>query len=98
MSRKVRISLPAQRDLDEIWFFIAQDSLDAADRFVDHLTDKFSLLAFSPRLGRSREDLGHELRSFPVKILPGALSPLEEPCRNCSCRPHRSWPEGSLEV
>jgi len=67
MSAKIRISRPARRDLDEIWFFIAQDSLDAADRFVDFLTDKFSLLASSPQMGRSREDLGHELRSFPVK-------------------------------
>jgi plasmid stabilization system protein ParE len=34
MSRKIRISRPARRDLDEIWFFIAQDSLAAADGFV----------------------------------------------------------------
>ena len=67
MSKKIRISRPAQRDLDEIWFFIAQDSLTAADSFVDDLTDKFSLLASFPKMGRSREDLGPELRSFPVK-------------------------------
>jgi len=67
MSRKIRISRPARRDLDEIWFFIAQDSLSAADGFVDELTGKFSLLASFPKMGRSREELGPELRSFPVK-------------------------------
>jgi toxin ParE1/3/4 len=67
MSKKIRISRPARRDLDEIWFFIAQDSLSAADGFVDDLTDKFSLLASFPQMGRSREDLGPELHSFPVK-------------------------------
>ena len=67
MRAKIRFSLPARRDLDEIWFFIAQDSPDSADNFVDHLTDKISLLASSPQMGRSREDLGHNLRSFPIK-------------------------------
>ncbi len=67
MSRKVKISRPAKKDLDEIWLFIAQDSLDAADRFVDSLTDKFPLLASSPLMGRSRDDLSPGLRCFPVK-------------------------------
>ncbi len=55
--------------LDEIWLFIAQDSLDAADRFVDFLTDKFPLLASSPRMGRRRDDLSPGLRGFPVNQL-----------------------------
>jgi toxin ParE1/3/4 len=67
MNKKIRISRPARRDLDEIWFFIAQDSLDAADGFVNHLVDKFSLLASFPQAGRSREDLAPQLRSLPVK-------------------------------
>lgn len=64
---KVRVSRLATKDLDEIWLFIAQDNLAAADRFVDSLTDSFPPLASFPRLGRSREDLGPGLRSFPVK-------------------------------
>ncbi len=67
MSRKVKVSLPAKNDLDEIWLFIAQDNLDAADRFVDFLTDKFPLLASSPQMGRRRDDLSPGLRGFPVK-------------------------------
>ena len=64
---RVRVSRLATKDLDEIWLFIAQDNLAAADRFVDSLTDSFPPLASFPRLGRSREDLGLGLRSFPVK-------------------------------
>jgi toxin ParE1/3/4 len=64
---KVRVSRLATKDLDEIWLFIAQDNLAAADKFVDSLTDSFPPLASFPRLGRSREDLGPGLRSFPVK-------------------------------
>jgi toxin ParE1/3/4 len=64
---KVRVSRLATQDLDEIWLYIAQENLAAADKFVDSLTDSFPPLASFPRLGRSREDLGPGLRSFPVK-------------------------------
>jgi toxin ParE1/3/4 len=67
MSGKLEISRPAREDLDEIWFFIAQDNLSAADRFVDFLMDRFPLLAASPRMGRKRDELAPGLRSFPVK-------------------------------
>jgi len=41
--------------------------LDIADRFIDSLTDRFSLLAIHPNIGRARdEDLRPGLRSFPV--------------------------------
>lgn len=67
MTLKVRVSRLATKDLDEIWLFIAQDNLAAADKYVDSLTDSFPPLISFPRLGRSREDLGPGLRSFPVK-------------------------------
>ena len=41
VSRKVKVSRPAKNDLDEIWLYIAQDNLEAADRFVDSITDRF---------------------------------------------------------
>ncbi len=59
-----RISSLAQRDLEEIWLFIAQDDPDAADRFNDLLLRKFKLIAHQPKIGRVREDLGPNLRSF----------------------------------
>jgi len=57
----------AEIDLLEIWFFIAEDSSDAADRFLDLLASKCEALADSPKMGRLREDLAPGLRSFPVK-------------------------------
>lgn len=56
----------AKRDLVDIWVFIAKDNPDAADRFLDHLAQKFGLLAESPEIGRRREELAPTLRSFPV--------------------------------
>ena len=35
----------AQTDILEIWDFIADDSVAAADRWVDHLDEQFRLLA-----------------------------------------------------
>lgn len=57
----------AELDLLEIWFFIAEDSPDAADRFLDMLASKCETLADAPKIGRVREDLAPGLRSFPVK-------------------------------
>lgn len=38
-----------------------------ADRLIDAITDRFSLLASNPHIGRKRdEDLRLGLRSFPV--------------------------------
>ena len=65
MPRVLRSDL-AEGDLVEIWLFIAQDSPDAADRFLDLLAQKCEILAKSPQMGRQRDDLGAALRSFPV--------------------------------
>ena len=65
--RRYRLSRRAKKDLDEIWLYIARDSIESANRFLDLLTDKFPLLADSPRMGRLREELQPDLRSFPVK-------------------------------
>jgi toxin ParE1/3/4 len=56
----------AKRDLVDIWIFIAKDNPDAADRFLDQLAQKFGLLTESPEIGRRREELAPNLRSFPV--------------------------------
>jgi toxin ParE1/3/4 len=65
MARVLRSST-AEGDLVDIWMFIAKDSPDAADRFLDHLAQKCELLAESPEIGRRREELAPRLRSFPV--------------------------------
>jgi len=45
---------------------------------IGDLNDKFSLLASFPQMGRSREDLGAELRSFPVKNYLVIYRPVKE--------------------
>ena len=56
----------AKADLSEIWDFIADDSDEQADSFVDLLDQKFQLLARQSGLGRRRAELAEGLRSFPV--------------------------------
>jgi toxin ParE1/3/4 len=65
MSR-YRLTDEARQDLDEIWLYIAEDNLPAADSFLDALYDRFVLLAQQPLLGRARPELAPNLRSFPV--------------------------------
>ena len=63
---KIERSSQAQRDLVDIWLYIANDSPAAADKFLDQIDTICKLLSTSPLLGRSREELGRSLRSFPV--------------------------------
>ena len=47
-------------------WYIAQDSLDHADRFLDRLQERFSALADFPKMGVCRDDIQAGLRSQPV--------------------------------
>jgi toxin ParE1/3/4 len=55
----------ANDDIAEIWDFIAEDSLAAADGFVERLDREFRLLASQPMMGRARDELAPGLRSMP---------------------------------
>jgi plasmid stabilization system protein ParE len=63
---KYVLSVAAELDLDEIWNYIAQDNIDAADRWVNTLFDAFSSLAQTPGMGHKREDL----TAFPILFWP----------------------------
>ena len=54
---KYFLSVDAELDLDHIWEFIAEDSIDAADRWIDRLFVAFEALARTPGMGHGREDL-----------------------------------------
>lgn len=54
----------AAEDIAEIWDYIADDSFEQADAFVDRLDAKLQLLARQPMLGRAREELAPRLRSY----------------------------------
>jgi plasmid stabilization system protein ParE len=47
----------ADRDLDDIWEYIAADSIEAADRWIARLFDAFEALGRNPGMGHKREDL-----------------------------------------
>lgn len=54
---KFLLSPEALIDLDEIWLFIAKDSIDAADRTEDDIRSAMRLLASQPNIGHNRPDL-----------------------------------------
>jgi len=61
----VRLSAEALADLDDIWFYIARDSVLNADRFIDRLVATMAdTLSAVPLAGRAREELGMGLRSL----------------------------------
>jgi plasmid stabilization system protein ParE len=44
-------------DLDEIWEYIADDNIDAADGVLADIHSTLTTLAASPRIGHRRPDL-----------------------------------------
>jgi toxin ParE1/3/4 len=56
----------AESDLCEIWLYISEQSVAAADQFLETIEDKCQLLAAHPELGQSRPELAPRLRSFSV--------------------------------
>ncbi len=60
------LSVDAALDLDDIWEYIAADSIDAADRWIAKLYDAFEALGRMPGMGHQRADL----TEFPVLFWP----------------------------
>ena len=56
----------AELDLDEIWEYIAQENIDAADRWIGRLFDAFESLARNPGMGHRRDDL----TAYPILFWP----------------------------
>ncbi|MBA3915713.1 MAG: type II toxin-antitoxin system RelE/ParE family toxin [Acidobacteriales bacterium] len=56
----------ADGDLDAIWEYISQDSVDAAERWVDSMFEAFATVAASPGIGHRRKDL----TTYPVLFWP----------------------------
>lgn len=56
----------AELDLLDIWDYIADDSLDRADEFLDRIESKLQTLAQNPGIGKRREELLPGLQSFPI--------------------------------
>jgi toxin ParE1/3/4 len=61
----VTYSKLADSDLDEIWDYIAQDSVFQADRLWKRMREKLEYLAKWKTIGRPRPELSPACRSYP---------------------------------
>ncbi|MFB2898235.1 type II toxin-antitoxin system RelE/ParE family toxin [Aerosakkonemataceae cyanobacterium BLCC-F50] len=67
MSNICRFTTTASRDIETIIDLIADNSgFDVAERFLKKVNQKCQNLASFPNMGRKRDELLEELRSFPV--------------------------------
>lgn len=64
--KQFQVANTARGDLDEIWFYIAGDNPENADKLVRSISSRFAWLATTPKLGRLRKELAPRLRSFAV--------------------------------
>jgi toxin ParE1/3/4 len=69
MTPRIIRSRSAEDDLEEIWEFIARDSVYQADRFLHYVDERIHYLALHPLIGRPRSELAVDLRGFLVKHL-----------------------------
>ncbi len=61
------VKLPrAKTDLVEIWDYIADDSEARADAFIESIDQTLHSLAEYPKIGRVRDEIAINLRSFPI--------------------------------
>lgn len=61
-----RKSPEADDDLLRIWRYIAEDNRATATQFIDRLHGTMGTLADMPGMGRPRNDLAPNIRTFPL--------------------------------
>ncbi len=64
---RYQLSREAEQDLEDIWVYLAEQDEIGADRAIAKLLDHLPMLAQFPEMGKLRDELLAELRSFPVK-------------------------------
>jgi toxin ParE1/3/4 len=67
---RYRLSQQAEKDLEDLWIYLAQQDEIGADLQMAQLLNRFPMLAQFPNMGRQRNELLTGLRSFPVKPYP----------------------------
>lgn len=73
-----RLHPEAYQDLDEIWEFIAQDNLDAADRLREEIYDTIQSVIAFPHQGHRRPDLTtRPMRFITVRDFLIAYAPMK---------------------
>lgn len=64
---RYRVTRDAEQDLDEIYLYWAKRAgLEAADRLIESLVDRFWLLGEYPHAGRPSEDIAAGVKCFPA--------------------------------
>ena len=64
---EIRISVEAEADLQNQWLHLASNSsLDSANTFEARVDHVLALLTDQPQMGRARDELIPNLRSFPL--------------------------------
>jgi len=61
-----RKSPEADDDLLRIWRYIARDNRATATQFIDRLHGTMGTIAEMPGMGRPRDDLAPNIRTFPL--------------------------------
>ena len=66
--RKLRFSELAERDLDQIWSYIATNSgsIDTAKQFIESLLSPYQFLPGEPKAGAARDGIDPGLRGLPI--------------------------------
>ncbi len=78
MNSICRFTVPASRDLERIIDYIADRSnFDSAELFLDRVNEKCTMLSRFPSMGRKRDELMPDVRSFPVDDYLIFYSPIE---------------------
>jgi plasmid stabilization system protein ParE len=74
--KRIRVSHVAERDLDDIWYYIVKTSgsMEIAGRLGESITETFPLFAQAPQAGTGRDEIAPGLRGFPV---PPPAGPME---------------------
>ncbi|HVZ82366.1 MAG TPA: type II toxin-antitoxin system RelE/ParE family toxin [Terracidiphilus sp.] len=64
---RLRVARSAERDLDEIFFYWTERAgIEAADKILDAILDRFALLAEFPEAGRACPEIAPKVRCFPA--------------------------------
>ncbi|HOV19158.1 type II toxin-antitoxin system RelE/ParE family toxin [Ottowia sp.] len=67
-----------ETDILEIWDYIAADSVEQPDRWIDKLDQSLHLWATQPMMGRERKELASGLHSLPFGRYVVFFVPLED--------------------
>jgi toxin ParE1/3/4 len=63
---EVSYSPKSLEDLDDIWDYVAKDSVLQANRLALRFREKLHHIANNSLIGHPRPELAHEVRSYPV--------------------------------